>query len=258
MSDPDKKANEIMVRDLVKFSPDDDASDASKAFERYDLVSAPVINQRGKIIGRLTVDDVMDYIREESSEDMLTMAGLRGEEDIFAPILSSARNRFTWLIINLFSAFIASRVIGLFENTIEQLVALAALMPIVASVGGNTGNQTTALIIRSLSQGQITAHNTWHLIRKELGIGAVNGLVLGLLVGLFALGLYQNYYLASVIAAAMLLELIFASFVGLSVPMLLKKFNKDPALGSSVILTACTDSVGFLIFLGLASVFLFR
>ena len=258
MSDPDKKANEVMVKDLVKFSPDDDAGDASKAFERYDLVSAPVINQRGKIIGRLTVDEVMDYIREESTEDMLTMAGLRGEEDIFAPILSSARNRFTWLIINLFSAFIASRVIGLFENTIEQLVALAALMPIVASVGGNTGNQTTALIIRSLTQGQITAHNTWHLIRKELSIGVVNGLVLGLLVGLFALALYQNYYLASVIAAAMLLELVFASLVGFSVPMLLKKFNKDPALGSSVILTACTDSVGFLIFLGLASIILIK
>ena len=256
LTEPDSRIADVMATDIIKFDPEDDASEASMAFERYDLVSAPVVNARGKLIGRLTVDVVMDYIREESTEDMLSMAGLSGEEDLFAPIWHSARNRFTWLVINLCSAFVASRIIGMFSHTIAQLVALAALMPIVASVGGNTGNQTTALIIRSLSRGQITAHNTWHLIRKELSIGAVNGVILGLLVGLFAMVLYQNVHLALVISAAMLLNLIFASSVGLAVPMLLDKFDKDPALGSSVILTAATDSIGFLIFLGLATIFL--
>ena len=256
LTDPDARIADVMATDIIRFDPEDDASEASMAFERYDLVSAPVVNSRGRLIGRLTVDVVMDYIREESTEDMLSMAGLKGEEDMFAPIWDSARNRFTWLVINLASAFVASRIIGVFSDTIAQLVALAALMPIVASVGGNTGNQTTALIIRSLSRGQITAHNIWHLIRKELSIGMVNGVVLGLLVGLFALALYQDIDLAAVIAAAMLLNLIFASSVGLAVPMLLDKFDKDPALGSSVILTAATDSIGFLIFLGLATIFL--
>lgn len=258
LSDPDKKARDVMVTDIVKFSPDDDASEASKAFERYDLVSAPVINQRGKVIGRLTVDIVMDYIRDESTDDMLAMAGLGGEEDIFAPVMDSARNRGVWLIINLFSAFIASRVIGAFEDTLLQLVALAALMPIVASVGGNSGNQTTALIIRGLSLGQVSAHNLRHLLRKELGISLVNGIALGATVAVFTLIVYRDIHLAAVIAAAMLLTLIVASILGLAVPIFLEKSGKDPALGSSVIQTATTDSIGFLIFLGLASMFLVK
>ena len=258
LSDPNEKARDVMVKDIVKFSPDDDASEASKAFERYDLVSAPVINQRGKIIGRLTVDIVMDYIRDESTDDMLAMAGLGGEEDIFAPIMDSARNRGVWLIINLFSAFIASRVIGAFEDTLLKLVALAALMPIVASVGGNSGNQTTALIIRGLSLGQISVDNIRYLLRKELGISLVNGVALGATVAVFTLIVYQDIHLAAVIAAAMLLTLIIASILGLAVPILLEKTGKDPALGSSVIQTATTDSIGFLIFLGLASMFLVK
>lgn len=258
LSLPDKKAKDVMATDIVKFSPDDDASEASKAFERYDLVSAPVINQRGKLIGRLTVDIVMDYIREESTDEVLSMAGLRGEEDIFAPLWDSARNRGVWLLINLCSAFIASRVIGAFEDTLIQLVALAALMPIVASVGGNSGNQTTALIIRGLSLGQITSHNTRHLFRKEIGISLVNGVSLGILVGLFALIMYHNVELSIVIAVAMLLTLVIAAILGLAVPILLDKTGKDPALGSSVIQTATTDSIGFLIFLSLASVFLVK
>ncbi len=256
LNSPTAKAGDIMATEVVKFTPEDNASDATKAFERYDLVSAPVINTRGKLIGRLTVDIVMDYIREESTEDVLNMAGVSGEEDLFSSFWDSAKNRGPWLLVNLFTAFIASRVIGIFEDTIAQLVALAALMPIVASVGGNTGNQTTALIIRAITQGQITSENTWLLLKKEISVSTINGLLLGAVVGLFALVLYQDFSLALVIASAMLFTLVIAAIVGLAVPVYLEKSGRDPALGSSVILTATTDSVGFFIFLGLASVFL--
>jgi len=256
LNEPSLPVAKIMAMEVVKFTPDDDASEASKAFERYDLVSAPVVNQRGKLIGRLTVDTVMDYIREESAEDVLNMAGIRAEEDIFSSIIDSTKNRTAWLVINLFTAFIASHVIGLFENTISQLVVLAALMPIVASVGGNTGNQTTALIIRALSQGQINSGNTWFMLRKEIGVSSLNGLILGSIVGLFALTFYHSLSLALVIAAAMLLTLMIAAVVGLMIPLLLEKYGRDPALGSSVLLTATTDSIGFFVFLGLATIFL--
>lgn len=256
LNDPQKQVSEIMATEVVKFTPDDNASEASKAFERYDLISAPVINQRGKLLGRLTVDRVMDYIRDESAEDVLNMAGIRAEEDMFSSILDSARNRGTWLVINLFTAFIASHVIGLFESTISQLVILATLMPIVASVGGNTGNQTTALIVRALSQGQINTGNRFYMLRKEIGVSSINGLLLGGIAGFFTLLFYHNMALALVIASAMLVTLIIAAIVGLAIPLLLERYGRDPALGSSVLLTATTDSIGFFVFLGLATLFL--
>ena len=256
VNDAQQRVSAVMATEVVRFSPDDHAGDASKAFERYDLISAPVINHRGKLIGRLTVDVVMDYIRDESSENVLNMAGVSGEEDLFASFWSSARNRIPWLMINLFTAFVASSVIGLFEDTILHLVALAALMPIVASVGGNTGNQTAALIIRALAQGQITNDNSMRLVRKEMSVSAINGLMLGLVVAVFTLLLYGDVHLAVVIAAAMLLTLIIAALFGLAVPVYLHRSGRDPALGSSVITTAATDSIGFLVFLGLASMFL--
>jgi magnesium transporter len=245
-----------MARDVVKFSPDDDGNKVAQAFERYDLVSAPVINERGKLIGRLTVDIVMDYLREETTEDVLGMVGLNREEDTFASIWHSARNRGFWLFINLLSMFFVSRVIGTFEHAIAQLVALAALMPIVASVGGNIGNQTAALMIRGMSLGQITPEIMPHLIRKELGVSTLNGLALGIGVALFTYFLYSDIHLALVIATAMLLTLILSALVGLAVPIVLEKSGRDPALGSTVLLTAATDSLGFFIFLGLATVFL--
>jgi len=256
LNDPELSVEQVMATDVVKFSPDDDASEASKAFERYDLVSAPVVNKRGKLVGRLTVDVVMDYIRDESTEDVLNMAGLSGEEDLFAPIMDSVRNRGFWLVINLFAAFIVSRVIGLFEDTIAQLVSLAILMPIVAAVGGNIGNQTAALVIRALTLGQISQQNTLHLVRKEIGVSILNGFMLGLVVSLFAYLIYENTSLAIVIGVAMLLTMIVAAVIGLSVPIILEKTGHDPAMGSSIITTATTDSMGFLIFLGLATVFL--
>jgi magnesium transporter len=256
LSNPIRKVNEVMAQDVVRFVPDDDAGEAAKAFERYDLVSAPVVNPRGKLIGRLTVDMVMDYIREESTEEVLGMAGLRGGEDLFAPVLHSARNRVLWLSINLLTAFISSRIIGIFETSISQLVALAALMPIVATVGGNTGNQTIALMIRGITSGQITPGNVRYLVRKELVIGVLNGITMGTLVGLFAYQLYGNVNLGLVITVAMLITLVLAALIGLAYPLLLQKMGRDPALGSSILLTATTDSMGFLVFLGLATVFL--
>jgi len=256
LHDPQKRVAELMATDPVVFAAGDAAADAARAFERYDLVSAPVVNERGKLIGRLTVDAVVDFIREESEEDALNMAGLRGDEDLFAPIWDSARNRWLWLSINLCTAFIASRAIGLFEGTIAQIVALATLMPIVAGIGGNSGNQTTTLVVRGLALGEITPENTWHLVFKELGVGLLNGVVWGATVGLFAYLLYWNIPLGLVMAAAMLLNLLLAAVVGVAIPLIQHKLGRDPAFGSSVLLTFITDGMGFFIFLGLATVFL--
>ncbi|HRF45019.1 MAG TPA: magnesium transporter [Candidatus Competibacteraceae bacterium] len=256
LNDPQTLLTALMLTDSVVFNAADSADDAARAFERYDLVSAPVVNERGKLVGRLTVDEVMDYIREESEEDVLNMAGLRGDEDLFAPIWDSARNRWLWLSVNLCTAFVASRAIGLFEGTISQLVALATLMPVVAGIGGNSGNQTTALVVRGLALGEITPANTWHLVFKELGVGLLNGMVWGATVGLFAYLLYWNLPLGGVMAAAMLLNLLLAALMGVAIPLILHQLGRDPALGSSVLLTFITDGMGFFIFLGLATVFL--
>ena len=240
----------------VAFTPDDPARQAAQAFERYDLVSAPVVDERGKLVGRLTVDAVMDFRRREAELQALQRAGLRGEEDLFAPAWRSARNRALWLGINLGTAFLASRVIGLFEATIADLVALATLMPVVASVGGNTGNQTVALLIRALALDQVSWANIPHLLRKELTVALLNGLAWGAVMGLFAYVLYRSLPLGVVMAAAIVLNLLVAAVVGLAVPLFLRGMGRDPAQGSSVLLTFSTDGMGFLIFLGLARVFL--
>lgn len=256
LNEPEKRVSDLLLADPVVFKATDDADEAARAFERYDLISAPVVSERDKLVGRLTVDEVIDYIREETEEDALNMAGLRGDEDLFAPIWASARNRWLWLSINLCTAFIASRAIGLFEDTIAQIVALATLMPIVAGIGGNSGNQTTALVVRGLALGEITADNRWYLVLKELGVGLMNGLVWGATVGLFAYLLYWSVPLGLVMATAMLLNLLLAAAVGVAIPLILYRLGRDPALGSSVLLTFITDGMGFFIFLGLATVFL--
>ncbi|MBK7540405.1 MAG: magnesium transporter [Candidatus Competibacteraceae bacterium] len=256
LNDPERPVGELKLTDPVVFDADEAADDAARAFERYDLISAPVVNERGKLLGRLTVDAVVDFIREESEEDALNRAGLRGDEDLFAPIWDSARNRWLWLSVNLCTAFVASRAIGLFEGTISQIVALATLMPIVAGIGGNSGNQTTALVVRGLALGEITPDNKRYLVLKELGVGLMNGLVWGACVGLFAYLLYWNLPLGLVMAAAMLLNLLLAALVGVAIPLILHRIGRDPALGSSVLLTFITDGMGFFIFLGLATLFL--
>lgn len=256
VSDPEATVVEVMARDTVKFLPDDKAEQATHAFERYDLITAPVISPGGKLLGRVTVNAVIDFMREKADLEARSQAGLSEEEDLFAPIWKSVRNRWAWLAINLVTAFIASRVIGLFEDSIEKLVALAALMPIVAGVGGNSGNQTITMIVRAIALGQVNQDSTFKLISKEIGVGIVNGIVWGSVVGLFTYAIYRNMQLGLVMALAMLLNLLLAAFVGVLIPLIRKKFGRDPALGSSVLITAVTDSGGFFIFLGLATLFL--
>ena len=246
----------ILGDDTVSFSPYDDAADAAKAFERYDLVSAPVVDERGKLVGRLTVDSVIDFVRQEASLRELQHAGLNRDEDMFASPLDSARNRWPWLAINLVTAFVASRVIGRFEDTIQQLAALAALMPIVASVGGNTGNQTMALVIRGFALDRIHPSGIRRLLTKELMVGLLNGATWGCVVGLAATILYASPALGAVMASAMLLNLSVAALSGVAIPVGLHATGRDPAHGSSVLLTFVTDAMGFFLFLGLASVFL--
>lgn len=256
VSDPDALVEVVMARDVVVFHPEDDSGDAAQAFERYDLITAPVVNADNQLIGRLTVDEMVDVIREESDSEVLSMAGLKEEEDLFASVWDSVKNRWAWLAINLVTAFVASRVIGVFEGAIEQLVALAALMPIVAGIGGNSGNQTTTMIVRALALGQLQTSSAMRLWRKELGVSMVNGLVWGGIIGLIAALLYGSFSLGLVMTAAMTLNLMLAATIGVMIPMLMVRAGRDPAMGSSVMITACTDSGGFFIFLGLATLFL--
>lgn len=257
VSDPEIQVGEIMAVGPVSFHPDENAYDAAQAFERYDLVSAPVVDKNGKLIGRLTIDEMVDLIREEGESEVLNMAGLREEEDIFASVWKSVGNRWSWLAVNLVTAFLASRVIGLFEGSIEKLVALAALMPIVAGIGGNSGNQTITMIVRAMALDQISSTgNTARLLRKELGVALINGLVWGGVIGAVAYLLYDSWSLGLVMTAAMTLNLLLAALMGVLIPMTLARLGRDPAMGSSVMITAMTDSGGFFIFLGLASLFL--
>jgi magnesium transporter len=256
VSDLDREVRQVMVAESVKLYPQDRAEDAASAFERYDLVSAPVVDASGRLTGRLTVNAVVDYIREASAETQLAEAGLRQEEDVFAPVLDSFKNRWAWLAINLVTAFIASRVIGVFEDSIAQLVALAALMPIVAGIGGNSGNQTITMIVRALALGQIQGAYWAKLLGKELGVALLNGAVWGTLLGAIAYAFYGNVALSGVMALAMMLNLLLAALMGVAIPWLRSHFGRDPAVGSSVLITACTDSGGFFIFLGLATIFL--
>jgi magnesium transporter len=258
LTDPSAPVAGAMSTDTITFSPHDHVGDAAKAFERYDLVSAPVIDERGKLVGRLTVDAVMDFVRDESNLTALKRAGLSGDEDLFAGPWKSARNRWPWLAINLVTAFIASRVIGQFEGEIQSLASLAALMPIVASIGGNTGNQTMALVIRGLALDRIQPRGARRIFRKELGISLLNGLVWGVVVGVFAIALYANLALGLVMSSAVVLNLVVAALAGVAVPLGLHASGRDPAHGSSVLLTFITDAMGFFLFLGLASVFLLR
>jgi magnesium transporter len=256
VSDLDLGVAEIMAADAVVFHPEDKADEAAKAFERYDLVTAPVVDENNKLVGRITVDAVMDFIRDEAESDMLSMAGLREEEDLFSSVWKSVQNRWSWLAINLITALVASRVIGLFEGSIEKIVALAALMPIVAGIGGNSGNQTITMIVRGLALGQISTHNMQSLLMKELGVSLMNGLIWGSVLGLIAYWLYDNVALGVVMMSAMTLNLLLSAVMGVLIPLLMNRSGRDPAVGSSVLITAMTDSGGFFIFLGLATIFL--
>ena len=252
----DDSVGKVMVRDMVTLYPDDKAHEAAKAFERYDLVSAAVVDEEGRLVGRVTIDKMVDYIREKSESEVFAQAGLREEEDVFSSVWASVKNRWAWLAINLVTAFIASRVIGAFEGSIQRLVALAALMPIVAGIGGNSGNQTITMIVRSIALGQVQIEQAKKLFAKEIGVSMVNGLIWGGMLGVIAYLLYGSVPLGLVMTAAMTLNLILAALMGVGTPLVMMKLGRDPAVGSSVLITAVTDSGGFFIFLGLATVFL--
>lgn len=251
--DPDRPVTEVMLREPLAFSTHDPASEAVGVFERYDLVSAPVVNLHRKLAGVLHFAAVMDFITEEAESQQLKQVGLKEDEDLFAPAILSARNRWPWLGLNLLTAIAASRVIGAFEATIQQQVALAALMPIVASIGGNTGNQTVALMIRGMALEQIVSGNLWVVVRKELAVAAVNGLLWGSVVAFAALLFYHQPALSLVIGMAVAVNLLIASLAGVFIPLTLKRTGRDPVLGSSVLLTFVTDAMGFLVFLGMAA-----
>ena len=256
VADPEDLVADVMATEVVRFRPEDDVEEAAQAFERYDLVTAPVVDENKKLIGRITIDEMVDVIREESEADMLNMAGLQEEEDLFAPVWDSVKNRWMWLAVNLCTAFLASRVIGAFEGSIEKIVALAALMPIVAGIGGNSGNQTITMIVRAMAMGQLTGMQAGRLLKKEVGVALVNGIIWGTVMGVVSWLLYGSIGIGLVMIAAMTLNLLLAASVGVLIPVIMDKFGRDPALGSSVLITAVTDSGGFLIFLGLATIFL--
>ena len=256
INEPDTEVVKVMRTDLLTLQPEDDAGDAAQAFERYDLVSAPVVDQLGRLIGRLTVNEVVDVIREESEEAQLSAAGLREEEDIFAPIKDSIRNRAPWLLLNLVTASVAAFVASRFEATVGRIVILAFLMSIIAGIGGNSGNQTMTLIIRALALGRIGTSNVRQLVLKELTVSLLIGLGGGLIAGGFAFAMSGRIAIWPVMAAAMVANMLVGATLGMIVPLTRARFGKDPAIGSSVLLTFATDTLGFFIFLGLASLVL--
>ncbi|NBC47124.1 MAG: magnesium transporter [Gammaproteobacteria bacterium] len=255
-NDPDDSVAEVMTLDVQPIPADAKAREVANRFEQLDLVSAPVIDADGRVLGRVTVDDVMDVIREEADHQFLGHAGLSEGEDMFAPVLLSARRRAVWLGINLLTAFLAAWVIGLFEATIEKIVALAVLMPVVASMGGIAGTQTLTLAIRGIALGHLSAKNIRWLVSKEMAVAMLNGLLWAAVVAGIAWLWFGSSGIAAIIATAITLNVLAATLSGALLPLLLDRFGIDPALAGGVILTTVTDVVGFLSFLGLASLFL--
>jgi magnesium transporter len=255
-SDPEASVAEVMDREVdgILASTADDA--VARLFEDRDLVSAPVVDEDGKLLGRITIDDVVDVIREEGDHSLMSMAGLDEEDDIFAPAVLSARRRAVWLGINLATAFLASWVIGLYESTLEKVVALAVLMPIVASMGGIAGSQTLTIMIRGLALGQVGPTNARTLMYKEILVSLMNSLIWSLVVAMIATAWFGNTEIGLIIAAALMINLVCAALAGFSVPLALKHVGIDPALAGSVILTTVTDVVGFMAFLGLGTWYL--
>jgi len=251
--DPATMVAEVMTRDQEALPVDLSEREVARLFEKRDLVSAPVVDADGKLLGRITIDDVVDVIRDEADHNLMSMAGLPEENDMFAPVITSSRRRTVWLGVNLITALLASWVIGQFEDTIEKLVALAVLMPIVASMGGIAGNQTLTLVIRGIALGQVGRSNARRLLNKELLVGVVNGTIWALVVAGVVVVWFDDYLLGGIIAAAMVINLVVAALAGASIPLVLKRMGIDPALAGGVVLTTVTDVIGFLAFLGLAA-----
>jgi magnesium transporter len=255
VSDPNTSVREVMREDIEAIPVDMEATQVAQLFEQHDWVSAPVVDSSGKLLGRITIDDVVDVIRDSTEHSLMSMAGLDEEDDTFAPVVKTARRRALWLGINLMTAVLASLVIYLFQDTIDQVVYLAVLMPIVANMGGVAGTQTLTLVIRSLALGHISPSNSRWLLTRELGVAGLNGALWALVVALIVFAWYRDLQLSYIIAAAMMINLVIAALAGAYLPLFLKRINIDPALAGTVALTTVTDSVGFFSFLGLAQVF---
>ena len=253
---PEREVAELMRTEAGGIDASTPAHEVARLFEQRNLISAPVVDEDGRLLGRITVDDVVDVIREEGDRSFLGMAGLSGEDDLFAPVLVSTRRRTLWLGINLATALLAAWVIGLFEATIQQIVALAVLMPVVASMGGIAGSQTLTIVIRGMALGQIAARNVGWLLGKELAVGLLNSLCWALVVGAIAYAWFGDPGLGVIVACALVINLVVAALAGASIPLLLRRLLVDPALAGGVVLTTVTDVVGFMTFLGLGALFL--
>jgi magnesium transporter len=254
--DPENTVGDSLDTDAPRIEPDMPAHDVARLFQERDLVSAAVVDSSGSLLGRITIDDVVDVIREEAAHEVMSMAGLKDEEDLFAGIVPSTRRRLLWLGINLLTAFLAAAVVKNFEATIEKVAALAALLPIVASMGGIAGTQTVTLLIRGLALGQVQWSNARWLLFKEIAVGGLNGLIWAVVVGAVTVVWFGTWQIAAIIAAAMLINLLAAAAVGVLVPLALRRLDIDPALSAGVILTTFTDCIGFATLLGLGALFL--
>jgi magnesium transporter len=253
ISEPTTTVREIMDTDVEALTVETHANEVARRFERLDLVSAPVINTDGRLLGRITIDDVVDVIRASADHSLMSQAGLDEDEDIFAPLSKTVRRRAIWLGINLLTAFLAAGVIGLFEATLEQVVALAILMPVVASMGGIAGTQALTIVIRGMALGRVGSANIRALVSREVAIGVANGLFWSVIVGLAAFAWFGDFTLGYVIGTAIIVNLLVAALVGTLLPGYLKSMHIDPALAGGVVLTTVTDVVGFFCFLGIAT-----
>ena len=254
VSDPNLNVRELMETETQPLLVDLNDKDVSRLFEQNDWVSAPVIDKESNLIGRITIDDVVDVIMEDADQNFLGMAGVA--EDTFAPPARAAKSRILWLSINLLTAFIASMTISLFQATIDQIVYLAILMPIVASMGGVAGTQTLTIMIRGLTLQQINHSNLQWLYKREIAVSIVNGILLSILVGGITYLWFKDIIIAILICVAMVVNLVFSAIAGIFIPIILRKFNQDPAIAGSVVVTTVTDVIGFFSFLGLATIFL--
>lgn len=229
-----------------------DQEEAAREFEQYDLLSAAVVDENERLVGVLTIDDVVDVIQQEAEEDLMRLGGV-GDEELSDTILAASRSRVPWLLVNLFTAFLAASVIGLFDHTIERVVALAVLMPIVAGMGGNAASQTMTVTVRALATKDLDIYNAWRIIRREMGVGFINGIIFAMLIGTVAATWFSDPYLGGIIASAMVINMFVAALAGILIPLVLDRYGIDPAVASAVFVTAVTDVVGFFAFLGLAS-----
>ncbi len=247
---------EVMSTDSLPIPAHTDSSEVVWEFENRDLLSAPVVDENYRLVGRITVDDILDVIREEAEHSLMSAAGLDEEDDMFAPVVKSARRRALWLGINLATAFLAASVVDMFQTTLDKIVLLAVLMPVVPSMGGVAGIQSVTIITRAMALGQIDKTNAWSILRKEILVGALNGLVWAIVVGLITYLWFHDWRIGGVIAGAMIINLLIAAAAGFAIPLVLKRLKIDPAIAGGVVITTITDVVGYMAFLGLGAIFL--